>query len=319
MTWFRYLPADALPSQSTQDDNYIYPVLRRKIITPAPNQTIPANSWIFVDVNGFKIDDYINDNLLTETEQNSYLVVYESKSADSYIFKPVKSHIINNILFFRTAKTHSKDIELENEYILYYKTDDLKSIKKVQNGQYEDYIVCDQSEAEFITSASDVDQTFFDVYPNTDQIYSFSFTNIDLDWKDGLSLVPGAKAIGTFTGPFFELYCDKGPNYGKFQIRIIALSNEATPSSIVEQDWTMIDLFDTKDLKNQLVFSKNNLYYKNYIFEIVSNFEKNDLSLDGKIKLNHYSYGYDAKSKMDVEEISPYVFTRKVFGGNING
>lgn len=319
MTWFRYLPLNAAPSEITQDENYVYPVLRRKINIPAPDQTIPANSWIFVDVNGLKIDDYINDDLLTETEQNSYLVVYESKTANQYTFTPVKSHIINNVLFFRTSEIHNKDLEIEKQYSLYYKTDDLKSIKKVKNGQFEDYMLCDPSQAEFITSSSDVDQTFFDVYPSTDEVYSFSFTNIDVDWKNGVSLTPGAKAIGTFTGPFFELYCNKGSDYGKFQLRIISLSSEATPSSSVEQDWVTVDLFSPTESANQLVFSKSDLYYKNYIFEIVSNFEKNDLSSDGKIKIDHYSYGYNAKCKTDLEEISPYLFARRILGGNVNG
>lgn len=319
MTWFRYLPSTASPSQLTQDQNYIYPILKREIGIPAPNQDIDFNSWLFVDVNGLKIDDFINDSLITETEQNSYLVVYESKSSNDYNFKPVKSHIVNNRLFFRTAEDHEKDKELEKQYSLYYKTDNLKSIKKVQNGQFEDYISCPSNEAEFITSSSEVDETYFDVYITTDEIYSFSFTNIDVDWKDGVSLTPGAKAIGTFTGPFFELYCDKGPDLGKFQIRFIALSNDATPISIVEQDWITIDLFNESKSSNQLVYSKNNFYYKNYIFEIVSNFEKNNLSSNGKIKLDHYSYGYDAHCTMASEQISPYIFGRRIVGGSVNG
>lgn len=319
MPWFRYLPATAAPTQTTQDQNYIYPLLRRKIQFPAPKQNIPKDSWVFVDVDGLKIDDYIDDSLLTQKEQNSYLVVYESKSIDDFNFVAVKSHIVNNRLFFKTAEAHLVDTEIEKQYALYYKTDDLKSIRKVQNAQYEDYISCQPNEAEFITTANEVDQTFFDVYPSTDEVYSFSFSNSNVDWKDGLSISPGAKVIGTFTGPFFELYCNKGPDYGKFKIRFIALSNDATPVSIIEQDWFTIDLFDSSEKINQLVYSKNNFYYKNYIFEIISDFEKNDLSGNGKIKLDHYSFGYDPDCDMSSEELSPYLASRKIFGGNVNG
>lgn len=319
MSWFRYLPSDASPNQVTQDENYVYPLLRRIIEVPDLKQTIPAGSWLFVEVKDLKIDDYIDDSLLTQKEQNSYLVVYESNAADDYVFVPVKSHIISNRLFFKTAEQHLVNTKPEKQYSLYYKTDDLKSIKKVQNGQFEDYISCPSNEAEFITTPDEVDQTFFNVYPNTNEIYSFSFTNINVDWKNGLSLSPGAKVIGTFTGPFFELYCDKAPDYGKFRIKLIALSNESTPTSVVEQDWITIDLFDSTTKLNQLVYSKNNLYYKNYIFEIVSNFEKNDLSTNGQIKIDHYSFGYDAKCNVKAEEINPYLSIRKIFGGNVNG
>jgi len=319
MPWFRYLPSTASPTSITQDQNYVYPLLRRIIKFPPPKQNIPSNSWVFVDVDSLKIDDYIDDSLLTQKEQNSYLVVYGFKSTDDFNFVPVKSHIINNRLFFKTAEIHPADTEIEKEYILYYKTDDLKSIRKVQNGQYEDYISCQPNEAEFITTANEVDETFFDVYPSTDEVYSFSFSNSNLDWKDGLSISAGAKVIGTFTGPFFELYCNKGPDYGKFRIRFIALSNDATPISIIERDWFTIDLFNSSEQISELVYSKNDFYYKNYIFEIISDFEKNDLSENGKIKLDHYSFGYDPSCGMGSEEFTPYLTSRSIFGGNVNG
>jgi len=319
MTWFRYLPLDAVASVSNQNENYIYPLLKRVIEFPAPNQTIPLDSWIFVNVQDLGIDEFINDSIITEEENNSYIVVYESTALDDYDFIPVKSQIVNDRLYFKTVETHQKEKLLEKQYSLYYKTKDLKLIKKIQNGQYDDYIQCSINEAEFITSTSDVDETSFDVYPNTNEAYGFSFSNIDVDWKNGVSLSSKAKAIGTFSGPLFELFCNKGPEFGKFELRIISLSSDATPESIIEQDWITIDLYNSTLLENQLVFSKNNLYYKNYIFEIVSNFEKNDLSSNGAVSIHHYSYAYDAQCVLSPEEISPYLFSRKIAGGPLNG
>lgn len=319
MAWFRYLPSTASPSESTQDENYIYAILKREITIPVLNQDISKDSWLFVDINGLNIDDFIDTSLVTQSEMNSYLVVYESKSSDDNNFTPVKSHIINNRLFFQTAELHKKDTEIEKQYSLYYKTENLKYIKKVQNGEYLDYISCPEEESEFSTQESDVDQTSFDVYYSTEETYAFSFTNLDIDWKDGVSLTPGAKAIGLFTGPFFELYCDKGPDLGKLEIRIISFANEATPTPIVEEDWTVVDLFNSEKQSSQLVFSKNNLYYKTYVFEIKSNFEKNELSSNGKVQIDHYSYAYDAKCVMGSEQISPYIFGRIISGGNLNG
>lgn len=319
MTWFRYLPSIASPSESIQDESYVYPILKREIVIPTLNQDIPKDSWLFVDVNNLNIDDFIDNSLVTQTEMNSYLVVYESQSNDDYNFTPVKSHIINNRLFFQTAELHEKDVEITKQYSLYYKTENIKYIKKVQNGNYLDYISCPEEESEFVTQESDVDQTSFNVYPSTEQTYAFSFTNLDVDWKDGVSLIPGAKAIGLFTGPFIELYCDKGPDLGKLEIRIISFGSEATPAPIVEQDWTIIDLYNSEKQNSQMVFNKTDLYYKTYVFEIKSNFEKNELSSNGKIKVNYYSYAYDAKCTTEEEQISPYIFGRTFSGGNLNG
>lgn len=319
MVWFRYLPSTASPSEENQDENYIYPLLKRKINISKPNQTILANSWIFVDVSDLNIDNFITNSLEQQSQQNSYLVVYEPKEIDDYQFKPVKSHIINNRLFFQTAEDHPKDININKQYSIYYKTKDLKSIKKTNNGQLEDYISCPQNEAEFITVEGDVDEAFFDVTPNTNEIYSFSFTNIDTDWDNGISLSPGASAVGTFTGPIFELYCDKGPEFGKFKIKITSLSSSATPFPVVELDWTTIDLFSDQESEDQLVFSKEDLYYKNYFFQVISDFEKNDLSKNGKINIKYYSYAYDARCTLEKEEISPFIFGRKIIGGRLNG
>jgi hypothetical protein len=68
-----------------------------------------------------------------------------------------------------------------------------------------------------------------------------------------------------------------------------------------------------------MVFNQNNLYYKTYVFEVKSNFEKNELSSNGKIKINYYSYAYDAKCVVEEEQISPYIFGRTFSGGNLNG
>ena len=174
MTWFRYLPATANPSISLQDTNYVYPILRRKINIPILKQDILKDSWLFVDITDISIDKFINSSLVEEIKSNSYLVVYESKASDDYNFIPVKSHIIGNRIYFQTAVDHEKDVEIENQYSLYYKTDNIKKIKKINNGAYEDYISCTEERAQFITSSSDVDQTSFNVSSSTSAFYSFS-------------------------------------------------------------------------------------------------------------------------------------------------
>lgn len=317
MTWFRYLPVTASPSIPNQDTSYVYPILRRKINIPALKQDIEKDNWLFVDISNLSIDKFINSSLQEEVKQNSYIVVYESKSSDDYNFIPVKSHIVGNRIYFQAAVDHEKDTQIENQYSLYYKTDDIKKIKKVNNGVYEDYISCSGEQAEFITQSSDVDETSFDVNSNTSAFYSFSYLNIETDWEEGFSKNPGAKLIGTFTGPLFELFCNKGPDLGKFRLRIISLSSDATPQDIVEIDWQEIDLFNENKKENILVFSTDDLYYKDYIFEIKADYEKNSLSKDGKIEVDHYSYAFNVYAKIDKEEISPYLFGRIVSGGTV--
>lgn len=317
MTWFRYLPSTATPSIPTPSTSYVYPILRRKINIPALKQDVLKDSWLFVDITGVSIDKFINTSLQEETKQNSYIVVYESKASDDYNFIPVKSHIIGNRLFFKTAIDHIKDVDFENQYSLYYKTDNIKKIKKTNNGTYEDYISCSDEQAEFITASSDVDQTSFDVNADTTAFYSFSYLNVETDWENGITKNPGAKLIGTFTGPIFELFCNKSPNSGKFKLRIISLSSDATPEDIVEVDWQEIDLFSENKIENVLVYSKNNLYYKDYIFEIKADYEKNPLSKDGLVEVNHYSYAYNPYAEIQKEEVSPYLFGRIVSGGTV--
>jgi len=317
MTWFRYLPATANPSISLQDTNYIYPILRRKINISTLKQDILKDSWLFVDISNISIDKFINSSLQEETKINSYLVVYESKASDDYNFTPVKSHIVGDRIYFQTAIDHEKDVEIENQYSLYYKTDNIKKIKKVNNGVYEDYISCTDQQAEFITAASEIDETSFDVSSDTSAFYNFSYLNIETDWENGITKNPGAKLIGTFTGPLFELFCNTGPDLGKFKLRIISLSSDATPEDIVEFDWQEIDLFSETKKQNVLVFSKTNLYYKDYIFEIKADYEKNPLSKDGKIEVDHYSYAFNPYATISKEEVSPYLFGRIVSGGTV--
>jgi len=317
MTWFRYLPATASPSLSSQDVSYVYAILRRKINIPILKQDIQKDNWLFVDISDISIDKFINSLLQEEIKQNSYIVVYESKLNDNYNFIPVQSHILGDRLYFQAAVNHVKNIQIENQYSLYYKTDDIKKIKKVNNGIYEDYISCLEQEAEFITQSSDVDEASFDVSSNTSAFYTFSYLNIQTDWENGFTKNPGAKLIGTFTGPLFKLFCNKGPDLGIFKIRIISLSSDATPQDIIEVDWQEVDLFSEDKTQNILVFSKNDLYYKDYIFEIKADYEKNSLSKNGKIEVGYYSYAFNAYAKIDKEEVSPYLFGRIASGGTV--
>lgn len=146
--------------------------------------------------------------------------------------------------------------------------------------------------------------------------YSMSFLNDNIDWKDGLSISPGATAVINFTGPRISINAQKGPEYGIMKIRIIGLSSEATPSTDVVVDWQEIDLYsDTYSASLYTeVYAKNDLAYRRYIAEIKSDFEKNPLSSNGKIKINGYSFIEDQYLELKSEEISPFLLTRVIVG-----
>ncbi len=310
MAWFRYLKYGEVTSSSVTSSNYQYPNVRRKINFPLPSQDIEANTWVFVDISDLGIDKVINSSLSEESQERSFVVVYESRSNDDYLFQPVNTNIYDNRLFFQTAEKHYKDIEIQKQYSVYYKTKNIKNIAKVVNGDIEDYEAVDDIESEFVYSIVQYDDYYSEVQTTDVKKYSLSFLNNNIDWKDGVSQNPGATAVGNFTGPSLKIFCSKGPDYGIMKLRIIGLSSEATPSSEVVVDWQEIDLYDSENSNDNEVYSITSLSYRKYVFEIKSDFEKNILSSNGRINLNKYSYLLDQDLTLSSEEISPFLLTR---------
>ena len=76
-------------------------------------------------------------------------------------------------------------------------------------------------------------------------------------------------------------------------------------------------MFSENKKEKILVFSTDDLYYKDYIFEIKADYERNPSSKDGRIEVDHYSYALNIYAKIDKEEVSPYLFGRIVSGGTV--
>ena len=313
MAWFKYYDLDG---------NYVYPNLRKKINFPIPKENILKDSWIFLDVTDLDIDVYYQlsktNSQFTKTasvDQDSYLVVYEDRSSENFESTPVKTQIIDNMLYFRAAENHLKDTEIKKQYSLYYKTPNLKLIKKRTQDIY--YEACEESQSEFVSSEEEVD-IFSNVRNiNSNNYYNLSFINSESDWKTGVSKNPGASLIGTFTGPNLKLYCDKGPDFGKFKLRIISYGDNIQAFNTTVVDWQEIDLYDQTKNENVLVFSKTNLSFKDYLFEIVCDHEKNILSSDGKVNIKSYSFSLNNYLTLNKEEISSSLLGRTVTGATI--
>ena len=310
MAWFKYLDLDGVE---------VYPNLRKKITFPTPKEDIVKDAWLFADATNLKVDTFytlVENNGQFEKddiiEPDSYLVVYEDISSVSDSFIPVTTHVVGNLVYFKAAENHLKDIKISKQYSLYYKTKNLKLIKKnIATGVYQE---CLEASAEFVSSEEDVNTSSYQRNPSSSGYYNFSFLNADSEWSNGLSLKAGASLIGTFTGPNFALYCDKGPSYGKFQIKISSYGSDLQSDNAIEIDWQDIDLYNQTELKNVVVFSKTNLSYKKYVFEIVSNFEKNLLSSDGKVNIKKYTFTLDNSLSLQKEEISSTLLGRVVSG-----
>jgi len=312
MAWFRYLKKGEITSSESTSENYQYPLLRRKINIPTISHDISIGTWLFVKLNGFEINSFFDDSGQKIYDDNSYIVVYTGKGQDDYSFTPIKTLKIGDLLFFQTAENHNLQDGISKDYFVYYKTKSIKDIKAVQNGTLTDYVLTEPIEAEFETDLSDVEEYYTNITTSDVGKYSFSFMNPNLDWKDGVSQNFGAKVIGNFTGPNIQIKAAKGPDYGKFDIRIIALSSDATPIDELILDWQTIDTYNNEYLESEIVYENNSLDYREYIFEIISEFDKNILSTDGKVKINSYNFLQDIYATLAIEELSPFLLTRVV-------
>ena len=305
MAWFRYLDSDG---------KYLYPNLRKKIVFPIDpdsekhliQEDVLKNSWLFINVKNLKID-IKNSLTLTdgsfvvadEVNNNSYLVVYESKSSNNHNSTPVMTQIVGDLLYFKAAEDHPKNININNEYSLYYKTPDLKLIKKVVGTN--EYQQCAENQSEFISAS--VNNYFHVRSLDSSSYYSLSFINSELYWDSGVSKKPGASLIGTFTGPNLKVYCDKGPDYGRFAIKITVYGSELDVDNEVVLDWESIDLYSEDKSENVQVFFKTDLLYKNYVFEIFSE-NKN-------INIKEYSFSLNNFLTLQREEINPNLLVRE--------
>jgi hypothetical protein len=94
-------------------------------------------------------------------------------------------------------------------------------------------------------------------------------------------------------------------------------SDQNADNEIVLDYWEEIDLYNQNKSTDALVFSKTDLSYKNYVFEIVSNYEKNILSSDGKINIKKYSFSLNNYLTLNKEEVSSSLLGRIVTGATL--
>ena len=309
MAWFKYIKyGETLPSTT-----YKYPLVKREINFPKPKQNIKKDDWIYIKLDQLKIDKFVNNLTIEESDSNSYLVIYEQVAENGEQFNFVESEIMGDVLYFKAAEDHNKDTDLVKQYSLYYKTKKIKNLKQVTNNSKVEYKEVDQEESDYPNTVEVATDFLTTASISEINNYGFSFLNQNIDWLDGESKKPNSKVVGLFTGPNLTITCDVGPNFGIFKISIVRISDDATPGSEKIVDSYLVDCysssFDAKD-----VYVNTDLNYREYIFEIESNFEKNPLSSNGKIKINSFSYLYNPFLTFGLELVNPNLLSRKITG-----
>jgi len=293
MTWFKYF-------KEGESTTYSYPLIKRTINKFTPNDKILKDTWLFIDITDLEIQKYYNSSLDLLNDDSSYLVVYETIGSDSGMV-PVNNIIHNDTLYFQSAEDHEADIETISQYSVYYKTPNLRYIKLLNS---ENYQVTSAEQAQFNSLFTEVDITDYDVDAGSQSSYNFSFINPNLDWNNGLSSNPGSKLYLTFTGPSIQIYGNKGPDYGKFKLKLTGLQNVEFPNMALELDWTVVDCYNTTLQENVILYENNDLNYRDYNLELQTITDKNIISSGNNIKISSYSFSYNLYLTISKEEIS---------------
>lgn len=293
MTWFKYF-------KQGESTTYSYPLIKRTINKFTPNDKILKDTWLFIDVTDLEIQKYYNSSLNLLDDNSSYLVVYETIGSDSGMV-PVNNIINNNTLYFQAAEDHEADIETISQYSIYYKTPNLRYIKLLNS---ENYQVTSAEQAQFNSLFTEVDITDYDVVAGSESSYNFSFINANLDWNNGLSSNPGSKLYLTFSGPGIQIYGNKGPDYGKFKLKLTGLQNTEFPNMSLELDWTVVDCYNTTLQENVILYENNDLNHRDYNLELQTITDKNIISSGNNIKISSYSFSYNLYLTIDKEQIS---------------
>lgn len=299
MTWFKYLKSTQAISPSTVNSNYSYPFCKRYITSFTPRDTLSQNSWLFVNVENYKINTYQTSSLQSNTDDHSYIVIYEKDN----LFTPVKTVIYNNYLYFQTAEQHNQKEEISGVYAIYYASPNLRKIKSVNNGGVTDYQI-NLSDSPFFVNYNQVSTSLYEVGLDSTSSYNFSFINSFEDWENGVSEKPNAKLFASFTGPSFYLYGSKGSSNGKFKIKITGLpDNNYNSSSVVLEDH-IVDTYSSTNENNVVLYENLQLEDRDYIAEIEVLHDKNTLSSGNKIQITKYMFKYNLYLSLNKELIN---------------
>ena len=327
MGWFKYIKGtNTGVSISTVDQDlristiltdpddleYGAPPLRRKVLIDDLEEDIEAGEVVYVNLGTKFVNQYYDETLTLQTNQDSYIVVYEDSESD-VPGTVVRSKAINNLVYFKAAEKHNKNTKSTMSYSIYYATEYLKYLQQfITLDDKIVYKMVDNPEDVIYAQGAffDLDVASFSSYTysattSSTKSYQLALYNNGTDWEDNYSLTPGAKAFGIFDGPGFEIYGEKGPRSGKFRIRILSLYDDNSISKNVILDWTEVDCYNSNLLQSEILYENSNLEYKKYIFEIETLTDKNIMSQSNSVKIEKYMFSPNYKLIYEKEEFNP--------------
>jgi hypothetical protein len=312
MPWFKFLKNTYNPESATPTAEYIKPPMRRKVFIDNLEENIDSGETIYVDLATSFINKYYDTQLDAQDSQDSYIVIYEDSEYEDYGIA-VKSKVIDNIIYFSAAEDHSKNTKTSKYYSIYYGLNYLKYI--------ENYLMVDDVYA--YKQVDDVENSIFiegsyldlglqnlttytyEATQTSSKSFKLSLNDNGFDWIDNTSTKPGAKALGIFDGPGFEIYGAKGPNYGKFKIRIFSLYDDNSISKNLVLDWTIIDCYSPTIQESVVLSYLTDMKYNRYLFELEVISEKNVMSQSNQVKIEKYMFSPNYKLTYEKEELNP--------------
>jgi hypothetical protein len=319
MAWFKPLKETYEIGITAVSSDFLKVPMKRKVYFNYIPNDIEAGEQVYVNLDTKFVNKYINSNLESVTDDYSYIVVYEDSTDDSF-FGPVKSRAVNNIVYFNVEEKIEKDRFYTKHYSIYYGLTNLKFLEQITIDdetyfQKLDTELIIQTEGTFLDLASDNIQEYsYDATENSLKEYKLALYNNGLDWIDGKSQVVGAKAFGSFDGPKFRIIGKKGPNYGKFRIRIFSYYENDSISKNLALDWTTVDCHASVESSNEILYSNTTLEYSKYIFELEVLSDKNVMSSSNAVEITKYQFFPDYKLTYDVEEVNPNISFVKIGG-----
>lgn len=316
MEWFKYFKSSVVLDELEKNVNdYSYPYVRRVVNSFFSKDDIYNDTWLSINVEGLKINTFLNGQLQPIVDESSYIVVYQPNNDDSY-FTPTKCLIYNNVLYFKTVDYHPAGSLISGSYCLYYNTPNIRYIASTlrsgatPNGpQYDelpgvDFQVVDINEAEHVGQIAEIENLTYEVNLQSTGSYNFSFANGSVNWENGKTSYPGSKVYLSFTGPYFILKGQKGPNFSKIKVSLTALGDSATPQAETIFEDMIIDCYSQSFEEDSIIYQNNGLLFKDYVLEIVVISDKNVLSSGNMFKVNSYRFNYNAAMTLSSEEIS---------------
>lgn len=299
MTWFKYFKSTESISSSVSNSNYSYPFCKRFIKKFIPRDNLTEGFWLFVNIENFSINTYQTSNLQSDSDNHSYIVVYEKENT----FTPVKTVINDNYLYFQTAEQHNGKQEISGSYALYYSTPNLRKIKAVNNNGITDYQI-NLSDSPFFVDYNEVSTSSYEVDLNSASSYNFSFINSFEDWDNGSTNKPTAKVYLSFTGPSIYVYGKKSPLGGIFSIKITGLPDSRNNSSVTEVSSYTVDTYSSSEQNDVILYQNTSLQERDYVLEIENLYDKNILSSNNLIELNKYVFKYNLYLSLERELIN---------------